>query len=48
MVTKYTTLAQIMKDALSICAIKYQLPQIRDLHMSSNYTILAHYVYNMY
>lgn len=48
MCTKYTTLAQIMKDGLSTLAVKYQLAQMRDLYMSSNYTILAYYVYNMY
>ena len=37
-----------MKDGLSTYAVKYQLAQMRDLYMSSNYTILAHYVYNMY
>ena len=43
--TKSTTLSQIMKDGLSTLAIKYQLAQMRDLHMSSNYTILAHNVF---
>jgi hypothetical protein len=32
----------------STYAVKYQLAQMRDLYMSSNYTILAQYVYNMY